>query len=289
MRDMLPLMLLLACGGQVEPISVADLDCDGDSDSQVMVMRTITFARASADGLSDGFDLDGRVSVEGDPNGCFVGDYVNLEGDEGIDNGFAQILPLLDRTEAAAIEPLLQSSINAGDLLLTVQLVDLDDPMDDACVDVRVSAALGNPVVGSDDRIIAGQTYEWDRTADSQQALDASIVDGRVDVELPQFALAVSILDADIKLQLTDVRLRLDYDEITGTWHGILAGGLFSDALLAVVASENVDPGLVGTLENLLRLTSDLAPITEGQCERISVTLNFEAVSAFYYDLDALE
>ena len=286
---MLSLLMLLGCGGQPEDASDADLECDGESDSQVMVMRMITFERATDDGVSDGFDLDHRVSVAGDPKGCFVADYVNFEGDEGIDNGFAQILPVLDLTEAAAVEPLIQSSINAGDLLLTLQLVDLDDPLDDACVDVRVSAALGNPVIGADNLIIAGQTFEWDRAADSQQALGASIVDGRVEVELPQFTLAVKILDADISLQLTDVRLRLDYDETTGVWTGILAGGLFSDALLAVAGSENVDPGIVGTLENLLRITSDLAPNAEGQCEKISVTLNFEAVSAFYYDFDALE
>ena len=52
-----------------------------------------------------GFDIDGRNSSSMDAEGCFHEDKVDPLGNEGIDNALSSIVPALEPTEAAAVEP----------------------------------------------------------------------------------------------------------------------------------------------------------------------------------------
>lgn len=54
MRRIWMALALFSCADEIEAPPEADLDCDGTSDTQVMVMRALTFARASPDGVSEG-------------------------------------------------------------------------------------------------------------------------------------------------------------------------------------------------------------------------------------------
>ena len=84
--------------------------CDADGPTATYVMRSLYFAR-SEEGVGWGFDLDGHASAAGDPEGCGKADLTDPEGQGGIDNAFAGLLPTLEQTEAVAVEGLLQDAI----------------------------------------------------------------------------------------------------------------------------------------------------------------------------------
>jgi len=128
-----------------------------------LVVRTLGIGRV-AEGISAGFDLDASVTAPGGPTGCGVGDHVDPDGTTGIDNAFAGLMPFLDSTEAAALEPLLQQKINEGELTLLIEIAGLDDTEQDDCVAVRMLRGSGLPQLGTDGLILEDQTFELDET-----------------------------------------------------------------------------------------------------------------------------
>ena len=81
------------------------------------VVNTLTYAR-QVDGIANGFNLDGVISDTSDETGCFKPDLVGPDGTQGVDNAFSALIPALESTEAVALETLIQTSINSGELLL---------------------------------------------------------------------------------------------------------------------------------------------------------------------------
>jgi hypothetical protein len=61
----------------------------------VILFRGITFTREDM-GVSDGFDLDGRVSDRGDAQSCRKADFTSTDGRTGIDNQISQLLPIIE-------------------------------------------------------------------------------------------------------------------------------------------------------------------------------------------------
>ena len=256
--------------------------CDGQGPSQVLLTRKITFSRAELD-VSEGFDLDGFVSGTTDPRGCYVEDFVDPDGVEGIDNSMARLLPVLDNTEAAALEPIVQDSINGGALLLMVELSDLDNTEDDACVDIDIFKGFGQPMIGNDGWLLANQTLVIDPespvTPASSHFEGGRLEAGPIDV----VALPIQVLDLDSTLELFNVRMRLEPGE-DGNWTGILAGGLEVDDIVDTATLQNVDPAVFDLIGPVLYAVSDLAPDGAGSCEQLSVTMELDLVPAFVYE-----
>ena len=278
--------LLMACAPGDDPAGppAADVDCDGKGPSQILVTRGVTFARASPDFVTTGFDLDGFVSTTDDPRGCNVEDYTDPEGVEGIDNSMARLLPLLDQTEAAALEPIVQDSINSGALLLMFELTDLDDPMDDACVDMTVFKGAGEPMIGNDGWLLPNQTLDLDVDSEVNTVPQTSMAQGRLDAgPIDRLGLKLQVLDLDTVLELFDARVRLE-PQADGTWTGLLAGGLEVQALVDTASLQNVDPAVLDLIAPVLAVIADLSPNDEGSCELLSVTMEIEAVPAFVYE-----
>ncbi len=149
MARLLLLLLVAGCAAPVEaPVS---------SDS--LVMSQLLFSRQD-DGVSDGFDLDGEVSEQGDDAGCGHGDFTGLDGTPGVDNAGARLIVLLEQTEAVATEALIQQQINNGAVMIVLTLEGLDDRVNDDSVDVILERAAGAPFVGNDGWIEPGQTLE---------------------------------------------------------------------------------------------------------------------------------
>ena len=286
MRRMLIVSLLCAqaCEGDEAPAPSVDL-CDDKGDSKLVVIQKLTFVRQEA-GLSEGFDLDGDVSAMGGATGCGVADLSSPGGETGIDNAFSFLLPALELTEAAAVEGLIQATIDSGDLLIAAELGELDDPVDDDCGDLWVGRASGVPLRGTDGRILSGQTFDVDTTSPSvsveQVPLAGGILEAPVEMRIP-----VTIFDVSLDFTLENGRIR---SEILpdGRIVGMFGGGVDIASLLQIALEENVDSGLYGVLEPLLTSWSDLAPDESGQCQQLSITFAFEAVPAFWYPESAL-
>lgn len=276
------LPLLLACSGGPDDTGEPIGWCDGQGDTVVGVVSSLLFARPSEDGVCEGFDLDGAVSTTGGASGCGIGDYVDPEGVPGIDNGFAILLPALEATEAAAVEGLIQASIEGGELLILFELSDVDHPTDDSCVDVAIHRGVGEVALGTDGVIEAWQTFDVDASLPGASVAAVPMVDGRLDVGPIDLDIPANVLGVDVLFPMRDGMMRIERQE-DGTFTGILAGGLDVEYLLAVASEENVDPDLVGLLSSLLAISSDLDPKGDGSCDRIAITFTFTAQPAFLF------
>lgn len=243
------------------------------SDEQVFVVQQMSFVR-SEDGISEGFDLDGIVG-----DSCGVPDLASPGGGGGIDNAFSFLLPALELTEAAAVELLLQEAIDTGQLLLTLELSGLDDVADDACVGLQIGRAVGPPMLGTDGRLLWGQTLAADDTLPAFDAGQIPLQGGQLEAGAA-LSLPMEIFGVPLQLDLLGGRMRAVI-EPDGAISGLFSGGVAVDYVLQVAREENVDPSLAGILETLLGQFADLAPDEQGACTQFSVGIAYRAVPAF--------
>ena len=129
--------MLLGCKGSGGDTGASLDECD-PTETRVGVMTSITFAGVEEDGSALGFDLDGHTTAAGDGQGCGKPDFLDPEGNEGIDNAFARLLPAIEATEAVAVTDIVTNLIKSGELLLLVELESLDSDIDDSCVNTHI-------------------------------------------------------------------------------------------------------------------------------------------------------
>ena len=275
---------LLACGGA--PSVVTDTAaaaehaaCSQTDNTQVWVMTELRASRLT-DGASWGFDLDDHVTDAGDDDGCYVGDYTSPEGVEGIDNAFAAVLPVLDTTEAAALDSVINEQVTSGELLLMVELEDYDGP-DDSCVNLSFLRGEGDPAIGNDGAIESGQTFDrdldrgWSRV-DGLAFDDGSLEAGPIEINLP-----VNVLDASLDFHALDGRIRLDVAD-DGSASGFFAGGVSVAYILEVVETTGIAQEVYDVAAPVLQTLADLRD-EHGECGLISMTFEYEATPAFFY------
>ena len=290
-------LALLGCNGSSEnPDTGASGLCDGGGGEEILVSSGIRFARA-ADGISDGFDLDGEVTTPGGPSGCGVADFVSPAGTPGVDNAMARMLPALEATEAQAIEALVHASVNSGDLLFVWRLSDLEDPWNDPCVRLELFRGKGVPLVGNDGRLLPGQTIALDPDIPPVEVA-ATLTEGVLEARDMAIHLPIQIFQAFIEFDLihTQVRFRrADTETLTvdrfgtttvmpeGSFAGLFGGGVATSTLQAIADGENVDGALGGLVGGLLALNSDLEPQADGTCAAVSVTFETYPIPAFIW------
>lgn len=255
----------------------------GADQSQLIFIREITFGR-EMDGQSEGFDLDGRVSTAADREGCRKRDFTSPEGVPGIDNAISQLLPIVEtQTGGLRLDDVLQTAIDNGQLLLAIELAHVDDPMNDPCIEVRVRPVMGRPLLGTDGRVIPGQTFDIVPGGELSTLTNAAIVNGVIDVGPGPIALPVQILDARFTLHITGGRIRLTHAD-DGTWTGVLGGGISVTEMQQIARGLTIPDSLMGAVTALLNLNADLEPNESGMCGRLSATLVVGGVDAFLYE-----
>lgn len=273
---------LSACGAPTADGTPDDTTptCTTDGEHDVVVSQLL-FSR-SADGVSAGFDLDGEVSVSGGSTGCGVADDVAPDGTPGIDNAFAQLLPVLELTEASAAEEIIHEAVNRGQLLLLLRLTGVDDLQEDDCVGLELIQAKGIPQVGGTGFLVADQTFDQDPEVPGTKVADLAIHQGVLEAGPFSFHLPVSILNANLDIAVLDAEVRLTFDD-QGGFTGLLAGGIDVNDLLVQVTSQGVSQQVLNLVSPLLAGLTDLAPDADGTCTRLSVTLQVSGVSAFVF------
>lgn len=253
---------------------------EDDAPGHVFVVQQLGFARV-AEGVAWGSDLDGVVSAAGDGTGCGKPDVVDPEGSPGVDNAFAGLLPALEATEAAAISALLQDSVKAGELLITFELLGLDDMVDDSCVSVVFGEAVGAPLLGTDGLVLAGQSFSRD-PADPVVVVEAAQVEAGRLIFNGDFTVGLQILDADLQLGVTNGRVRLDLAPDGSLAVGHLTGALSVPFILEEIEKYGIDPAVKDLLRTVLPAVADLSS-PDGSCDQLSVAFEFTAVPAFFY------
>ena len=264
--------------------SGADLGtCDAeDGGRQVWVVNSLTFARVDGE-TSDGFDLDGEVSTIGGTSGCGMGDLTSPGGEPGIDNAFGRLIPALEATEFSAAEPLIDSLIHNGELMILAEVAGMDDPVDDECVGLALRKAVGEPLLGTDGEMLWGQTLEPDTGFEDVEFSRVPLDAGSVSGSPVTFVLPVQILDAAIEFPLRNGAFRVDVLE-DGSIAGVVAGGLDVAEIVATAEAQGIAEDLKALLRTALFAAADLEPDETGACTAVSITLAYTGVPVYVFE-----
>ena len=248
------------------------------------VITEIKFGREDPAGVSLGRNIDGRVSRADDAQGCFRSDMTSPDGEEGIDNQFAKILPLVEAVGGEAIEGLVQGIINQGRLLLMFELGALDDPLlrDDDCMQFDFFYGLGVPRVNARGSIITGQTFDRDFERPSVSVTDVPLEHGTFEVSGLEFQLPIVVFEESYMLDLSRVTIHGEFSP-EGELMGYLSGVIDVDAVAERV--EMIEGGgmVAEVVPGFLRQQADLDPDDEGVCRSLSVTLTLRAKRAHLF------
>ena len=238
--------------------------------SQSVVVSVIGF-EPEEEGVTEGFDLDGEVSTADSPLGCGHADRIDPSGAIGIDNAFADLVPILEATEASALESLLAQSIANGELQV---LFELTDP-DGAC-EITLWQGETVPLLGADGVMLSHQTLQ---VAAPVSAPCVRTADGSFEARGLQVALPVRVLNLSFTLHLADAAVRIAVDD-EGRAVGLLAGGIPMSDFEVILAEDNI-ADLSNFLRPIVTGMLDLYPDETGACTAMSVTLGFDAIPAF--------
>jgi hypothetical protein len=244
-----------------------------------IVVTRMRFVKTTMPGVSEGFDLDGRVSGSDDAASCRRRDFTSPDGTAGVDNQLSLLVPVLETQTAGALDEAIQAAINSGQLMLSVSLGGVDARRDDPCVRMVFRQLRGVPFVGSDQRIDPGQTFETARDQPVSEVV-GRLREGVLEAGPFTLALPVAVLDARFVLTLNAARIRLRWRD-DDTFEGIIGGGIAADELIAVVQTLGIPPELRALVAQLIRGITDLDPSAEGTCRRFSGAIAFEGRNAF--------
>lgn len=293
------LALVLALSGCHETLDAAEPTTEAEGDpaerdrlpplesqrlipsTQLAVARTLKFARID-DGVSVGFDLDDRVSPRGDRETCGRTDHVSPDGVEGIDNGLADVLPIIERVGGSALEDLVQAAINEGDLLVMLEMHGIDSLEADDDIELTMMRGLGLPYVGTDDRIEPWQTYDVDMEAPWSRA-SGTLVDGVLEAGPVEFDLPIYVFDFEFLVRVQQGRLRIELDE-EGPIRAVVGGIVLMENLLDIANNIEGGQNIAPTLDTIGRTFADMLQQEDGTCAGISVALELDLAGAFFYD-----
>jgi len=263
-------LLLAACS--IEPIV------------QYGVATDLLISRADDLGVSSGFDLDDVTSSADDTTGCGIADYVSELGEPGVDNAIARLIPILEQTEAIVAEALIHQAINNGELLLLFKMSRSgDSPLDDEGVTLSVLRGEGEPLVGTNDQLLSGQTFDIDPTVNSASQDSLGLENGQITAADLTLEIPLEIFDAKLNAVLEGASVRVFWTE-DGRFSGYMGGSMDYMAIVDMAMNSNVDPTLAASLPIIFGANADLPSTTGVPCSHISFTFTFEGVSAFVYE-----
>lgn len=248
--------------------------------SPLFVAKTLEFIRESPGQVSDGFDLDGRVSNEQDLEGCRIGDFTNERGDEGIDNQFARLVPLIEAAGGSALPGLVQSAINEGDLLVMIDVEGLDDWQNDDNFSITVMRGRGETFVGTDGFLLPNLSFDIDTNEPMSTVENVQLIDGVAEAGPFEVQLPIFVFDFRFDVTLIGGRVRLEMRE-DGTAYGLMGGAVTIENVLDIADT----PGIQGRIPDLIEsLGATMADLTVNEpCDAFSATVGFELVPAFAY------
>lgn len=268
--------------GRLLPILLLLAGCSEPSQTRWGALSYLELAR-EVDGVSNGFDLDGQTTAEGDGEACGIADYTNPDGDAGIDNAIARVIPALEATEGAALESLINERINDGEVLMIFGISGVDDFLNDDDVQFTFLRGFGTPIVGASNLIVSGQTFEVDDDQEPVTVDGASLVDGVLHADGASVQFPVTVFDASPTLAMDDVRVHFEYDE-RGDFTGYLGGALNYDILLDGLLNTGIGDSLEAALPLMFESNADLHSDEDGDCSRLSLTIELLGVNAHLFD-----
>ncbi len=267
-RSLLLALLVLGCDGE-DP---AEVCATGEPDT--WVISQLTFARRDGN-VVNGFDIDGHQSEDGDDMGCGFPDLVDERGLAGIDNGFSALLPVLEATEAVAVENLVEQSISSGELLITLTLDGIDDWQDDTCVDFALGRASGVPLVASDGTLLDSQTLSSHPTIETVTTTGGAS-EWRATFDGLSFNLPFDVLNAELDFEVTQGRFTMQrrYDD---KLVGVMGGVIPIRQIVELLERDDVN---LQPFVPIVESTADIRD-ADGNCTLLSLGFEFEATPVY--------
>lgn len=254
--------------------------CAATRMEQSIVVSRMTFIKATRPGVTEGFNLDGRVSTNDDASSCRRTDFTSPDGTTGVDNQLSLLVPVLETQTAGALDAAIQAAINSGQLMLGMSIEDLDDRHNDPCVRLVFRQLSGVPYVGSDQRIDPGQTFSVQRDQ-PVSTVNARMRNGVIEASGFSAALPIAVLDARFVINFHNARIRIRWRDDDLNFEGMIGGGIPASELSAVVQTLGIPNSQRMLFSRLINSITDMDPDAEGNCRLFSGAITFEGRSAF--------
>ena len=245
------------------------------------VMTGFSFDMMTESGVAEGFDLDERISEDGDEETCGHADQVTPDGVEGIDNMVSSIFWIFKDLYGPQINELLSNAIQEGRLLIVLELLEVDDLQNDDNVVARWYRGSAVPQVDFTGRLLPSQTYYIDPDMEPSVFENVQILDGVLEAGPVDCGVPLEIFDADTVIQIRDCRIRLDLNGDPGSSRvGMLGGAvevypLLDELLQTGAASE------AKTVAPFVEQQADLLKDEDGICRGMSVGAYLEMVEGY--------
>lgn len=260
---------------------------EGPGETATFVMARLDFiTQPEADGTVRGFDLDGLDHVEErTAEGCFKPDYESPEGETGVDNQLSSLGAALVVFGAESVSTIVQSMVNDGVLLLIAEVGDLHSWENDPHVTLRFRLGMGPVDVGTDSRLVPGQSFDPRPGYQFEATRQAYVRDGVLYADAVSVTLPIEMLGVDLDFPMQDGRAEFRLDEGEYTLTGRVGGAVPISALDELVAdiyiASGMDEGLTNLVRAVLRGVADLSPQPNGGCGRMSAAMDLGGVRAF--------
>jgi hypothetical protein len=255
----------------------------GLSESYILIIDTFQFV-AAENGVAPGFNLDGVISGDDDEATCRKEDLLSPDGEEGIDNQLAKVVPLFDVIGVGGALDYTQNSIEEGGVLIMLEISGVDDDLNDDDVRIEIKAGFGVPLLGTDGRILANQTFHMHPESPDSAIPGAFIEDGVLHAGPFVAKIPFAILGMNYELTFHGGFIRAEWS--SGGWlgDGLLGGGVTLEDLYGIGETAAADDGSVlPAIKTLFSGMADLVPNEEGECQQVSSAIAFSAIPAFYF------
>ena len=269
---------LVGCGE--DGPSADELSCTTGS-SHIAVLTALAFTEADKN-IAPGFNLDGRVSKTDDYLSCGREDFIDPDGVPGIDNRLASLIPVIKDQVGDAVDGLVQGAINDGELVILTEIENVNDLVNDSCVNVGVTIGeKKRPSLGTDGIIEAYQTFEPDTSVPRSYVEKARIENGVLTTGSFPLAVPIAIFDVSFTVHLEQAQLRFTIDD-EGKTHGYLGGGMLPQEILDGVSEGAGVDQYLPAIKLAMDVNTDMAYDDEiGKCKRFSGALEFSGTPAF--------
>ena len=271
--------------GCAEPIEEVFTDCSGETEYYLISRMAFSSIERNR---TWGYDLDDTVSDGTETDECGGEDFVSHSGEPGIDNAFSDLLDTL--TSAPLVDDeLINKAINQGRILILIEISGLESHFQDDCVQVALHKAGGDLLFDIDENLLDGQTYFVNPNESGSVVTDIPLSEGQLDALPIVFSFPMPVLDCGPNCGVGSTTLPLD---LIGGMHisftqdkrlaGFVSGSVPLDLLTG--AANQPDSGYTVSDLDIINSASDIRSEETGECDKISMTIEFEAVRAHIFD-----